>query len=366
MTVELPTEWQLPTAAAAVENFPGAIGLIGCGEISTEHLSAYHKLGFPVRTLCDKTQAKADSRASEFFPDARRVTDYRTLLADPDITIVDIATHTDVRGELIREALLAGKHVLSQKPFVEDLAMGQELVDLAEQNGLLLAVNQNARWAPHFCYMRNAIAAGRLGELAAVRFSIQWDHTWTRDTRFAEIRHLLLYDFAVHWFDLMQAFFPTQPWQSVYATLRSTVTQNMMPPLIGQVVVNYPNAQASLILDADTPHLPINQTYLAGSQASLHSTGPDYSQQTISVADSNGSWTVPYSGGWFPDGFGGAMAELANSLKAGRIPENNARDNLKSLELCYAAIASAESGSPVFPGSVHGLPPGGMVGKGVR
>ena len=80
---------------------------------------------------------------------ATRPTISKGLLRDPGIEVVDITTHPDVRVGLMRRALNAGKHVLSQKPFVEDLAVGQALVALAEAKGVKLAVNQNGRWAPH-------------------------------------------------------------------------------------------------------------------------------------------------------------------------------------------------------------------------
>ena len=50
---------------------------------------------------------------------------------------------------MIETALAAGKHVLSQKPFVLDLDDGTRLADLADESGVVLAVNQNGRWAPH-------------------------------------------------------------------------------------------------------------------------------------------------------------------------------------------------------------------------
>lgn len=353
---QLPPQLQLPYLPASVEPFPGAIGLIACGGITKEHLTAYRTLGFPVVALCDPDLEKAIDRQQEFFQSADVTDDYHTLLAREDITIVDIATHTDVRSQIIRQAILAGKHVLSQKPFVEDLDEGRTLAELASQNDVKLAVNQNARWAPHFSYMRQAVKAGILGRLSGIRFNVHWDHTWTRGTKFEKIHHLLLYDFAIHWFDLIVCLMQDRPWQSVYATVRKSKTQDMAPPMIAQVVVDFADAQASICLDAATPRLPLNQTYLAGSEGSIYSSGPDYSVQDLVIEVDAGKYHVPLSGLWFPDGFGGAMAELATSIKLNRQPEHNAFDNLASLELCFAAIHSAETGLPVVPGQIHSLP----------
>ena len=71
-----------------------------------------------------------------------------------------------------RAEIRAGKHVLSQKPFVLDLDTGDRLASLADERDCRLAVNQNARWAPHFSYMRQAVASGLIGEIQAVHFAV--------------------------------------------------------------------------------------------------------------------------------------------------------------------------------------------------
>ena len=120
--------------ADADSPLPG-IGLIGCGGISESHLGAYKRLGLPVRALCNRTLSKAHERAAEFFPEAHVCCDHRELLALPEVEVVDITTHPPERIDLIADALRAGKHVLSQKPFVLDLREGERLIALAEEQG---------------------------------------------------------------------------------------------------------------------------------------------------------------------------------------------------------------------------------------
>jgi len=61
-------------------------------------------------------------------------------------------------------------------------------------------------------------------------------------------------------------------------------------------------------------------------------------------------------GCWFSDGFHGTMGELLSAIEEDREPENGARENLKSLALCFAAVASAERRRPVVPGTVRKMP----------
>ncbi len=333
-----------------------AIGLIGCGAITGDHLKAYRKAGYNVVALCDLDRAAAEERRQEFFPDAKVYTDCHKLLARDDVEVVDIATHPEIRAELIEAALLADKHVLSQKPFVLDLDVGRRLVELAERRKRKLAVNQNARWAPHFSYMRQAIAAGLVGEVEAVHFAVQWDHNWVSGTAFDAVKHLILYDFAIHWFDMLLCFIERQPPRRVYASLVRSLHQKARPALLAQAMVEFDNAQASLVFDADTRFGKLDTTVVVGSRGTITSTGQDVNNQRVVLSVAGHDVAPELKGRWFSDGFHGTMGELLRSVEADREPSNSARDNLRSLALCFAAVASAERGEPVVPGTIGELP----------
>ena len=334
---------------------PG-IGLIGCGAITNEHLTAYRAAGYRVLGLCDIARASAENQREEFFPAADVYTDHRELLARRDIEVVDVTTHPAERVELIAAALAAGKHVLSQKPFVLDLDVGERLVEKAANQGVRLAVNQNGRWAPHFSYLRSAVEAGLLGDLTSAHFRVHWNHGWVKGTKFEEIKHLILYDFAIHWFDMLACIMGDRRPRRVFASVGKTGTQDIAPPLLGQAVVEYEAAQASLVFDADTRFGTHDETYVSGSKGVYRSTGPDLKCQQVSLQTEAGIARPELTGRWFPDGFHGAMGELLRAVEDDREPSHNARNNLGSLALCFAAVASAESGEPVVPGTVRRLP----------
>jgi len=124
-----------------------------------------------------------------------------------------------VRCAIIRDAIHDGKHILSQKPFVLDLATGRKLVAAADKAAVRLAVNQKGRWAPHFSYLRQAVAQGIAGDVLGVHFTLHWNHGWIAGTAFDSIKHFLLYDFAIHWFDILNCFMGGRPAKRVFATL---------------------------------------------------------------------------------------------------------------------------------------------------
>jgi predicted dehydrogenase len=334
---------------------PG-IGLIGCGGIAAQHLTAYRHAGFQVVALCDKTEAKAEDRRQRFAPDAATYTDYRELLKRDDVQIVDITTYPIPRVAIIEDALRAGKHVLSQKPFVVDLDVGERLVELAENLGLKLAVNQNGRWAPHFAYLRQAVAAGLIGDLASVHISINWDHSWIADTSFNDVHDLLLYDFTIHWFDMVTCLFGDRQPTGVYATTQPALGQRAKPPMLGGAIVSYAGGQAILSLNATVVHGQQDRTFVAGTQGSLLSIGSSISDQTVTLFTSAGHATPELNGIWFREGFQGTMAELICAIEQDRQPFNNARNNLRSLALTLAAVASTRDGLVHVPGTVRQLP----------
>ncbi len=331
---------------------PG-IGLIGCGAISSYHLDAYRGVEFPVHALCDTDKARAEERRDTYCPNAEVYTDYRELLARDDVAVIDIATHPEIRAPMIEAALQAGKHVLSQKPFVVDLDEGERLAGLADERGLKLAVNQNGRWAPHLGYIRQAVGAGLLGEVSAAHCAVHWDHSWTQGTIFDDIPHMILYDFGIHWFDMVSCLMGPREPLKVYAITARAPGQTNHAPLLAHATIEYDDALASLTFDGYTLHGTADTTFVTGANATITSDGPDLNHQTVTLYTSGGVARPRLEGEWFKNGFLGTMAELLCAIEEDREPINGARGNLRSLALCFAAMASADSGEAQVPGSVR-------------
>lgn len=346
----------LPYQPQNPKSYNPAIGVIGCGGIAVQHLNAYHNAGFRITALCDHTESKARAYQEKFYPDALVTTDYRELLRRDEIEVVDIATHPENRIEIIEEALRAGKHVLSQKPFVVDLDVGERLVELAGARGVRLAINQNGRWAPHFSFIRQAMKAGLIGRLMSAHFSAHWDHNWIIGTKFEEIGNLVLYDFGVHWFDLASSFFEDREALRVSAFTTRASGQRAKPPMLAQAIIEFEDGQASIVFNANVEHGQEDRTVIAGTEGTIISAGPSLSEQTVTIYTAKGYAKPMLEGTWFREGFHGAMAELLCAIEESREPVNNARNNLRGLSLCFAAIASAAEGVVKTPGSVRKLP----------
>jgi predicted dehydrogenase len=142
---------------------------------------------------------------------------------------------------------------------------------------------------------------------------------------------------------------------SVTAHTARGSAQRTQGPLLAQALIDYGTALASFSFSADCHGGNHDQTTITGADGLIHCHGPDLNTQQVSIQRAGDTTTIPLDGHWFPDGFHGTMAELMRAIAADDIPSNNARDNLTSLALTYAAMASADRGEAVQPGTVRSV-----------
>ncbi len=329
------------------------LGLIGCGGISRYHLEAAKSFGVEVVAMADISVDAAKARRDEYFPKAELYTDHRELLARDDISAVEVATHTAIRTPQILDALRAGKHVLSQKPFTFDLTEGRKMAALAERKGLRLGVNQNGRWAPQFSALLAAVRGGLLGDIHTLDMVMEWDHTWTRGSKFAQLHHLILSDFAIHWFDIAAVVFAGRTAHSVFANSVKAPRQDMKPPMLANAVINFGDGLATLGFSAYQSLAPHEYLCCVGSKGTLRGAGNLCNLTEVELTTKKGTVKIPLTGKWFPDGFRGTLGEFLRAIEEEREPSISGRDNLRSLEICFAALASADTGRPVKPGQAR-------------
>lgn len=120
--------------------------------------------GASLAMVCD-----ADTRrlalAQKRFPALACATDFDEALRNPDVNAVAIATPVHTHYELAKRAIKAGKHVLVEKPLTSRVDQAEELVALAEKNGVVLMVDHVFIYSPPVQKMKELVAQGRLGKL---------------------------------------------------------------------------------------------------------------------------------------------------------------------------------------------------------
>lgn len=142
------------------------LGVIGTGAITRSMLAEYRRCKqFEIDAICSRREETGRAMAEEFsIP--KVYTDLSDMLADPQIGIVYVATPNSIHFGQARAALLAGKHVICEKPFTPTVAETDELIALAKEKHLLLLEAITTAHHPHYQYIRENLP--RLGRLKVV------------------------------------------------------------------------------------------------------------------------------------------------------------------------------------------------------
>jgi predicted dehydrogenase len=142
------------------------VGLAGLGFWGPNLARNFAELG-PLAWLCDSDQSKLEA-VRQRFPSARVTSRFADLLEDDGLIAVAIATPVVTHFDLARQALLAGKHVFVEKPMALGAAEAEELVELAEERGLVLMPGHLLLYHPGVAKLRELVDSGELGEVLYV------------------------------------------------------------------------------------------------------------------------------------------------------------------------------------------------------
>ena len=159
------------------------IGIIGIGFMGYTHFEGARDLrGAAVTAIATRDEKKLagdwTSIQGNFGPRGghvdlsavRKFRDYRELLADPDIDLVDICLPTDLHERVVLDSLAAGKHTLVEKPLSVDLPAADRMVAAARKAGKLLLVGQVLPFFPEFGFLNEVIRTKKYGTLHAAHF----------------------------------------------------------------------------------------------------------------------------------------------------------------------------------------------------
>ena len=220
------------------------IGLIGSGYIGRAHAIALQGVGavFPeiaapvCDLLADQDEAKAKAAAASLG--FRRSTgDWRTLVADPAIDVVDICSPNYLHREMALAAIAAGKHVWCEKPLALDSAEAREVADAAKRAGVRHLIGFNYSCNPLVGLARDLIAGGEIGTVTGFSGRYFEDymadpsvpHSWRCERRYAGAGALA--DLGSHLIDMAQVLLG--PIASVQARLE-TIHRDRRVPATGQ------------------------------------------------------------------------------------------------------------------------------------
>ncbi|MBU4331126.1 MAG: Gfo/Idh/MocA family oxidoreductase [Acidobacteria bacterium] len=158
-------------------------GIIGCGRIAAKFARGLQTLkGCRLVAAASLSEGKAERFAVQFgIP--RFYTDYETLVRDPDIHIVYIASLHNAHCGNTLLALNNGKHVLCEKPFALNGDQAQQMAEAARSNDLFLMEAMWTRFLPASRKLKRLIDEGGIGEVKHLRAEFGFHVPWDPDDR---------------------------------------------------------------------------------------------------------------------------------------------------------------------------------------
>ncbi|NHZ70227.1 MAG: Gfo/Idh/MocA family oxidoreductase [Proteobacteria bacterium] len=147
------------------------VGVAGFGYWGPNHVRnmvGLEGIGVAMKTVADPDPVRR-MRAATMFPSVGTVESVNAMIEDDEIDAIVISTPVHTHYELVKDALLAGKHVLVEKPMTTSVDKARELTALAEERGLTLMVGHTFEYTPSVGYIHDFIEQGGLGDVLNIR-----------------------------------------------------------------------------------------------------------------------------------------------------------------------------------------------------
>jgi scyllo-inositol 2-dehydrogenase (NADP+) len=287
-------------------------------------------------------QRKGDAAAMA-YPKARILRSVEEALGDAAVQLVVVGTPNETHFALAKQALLAGKHVVIDKPFAATSDEAKELKDLAEKQGVVLAPFHNRRWDGDFLTVQRLLGEGAVGRLVTYeshfdRFRpLPRENTWKEG---ANLANGLLMDLGPHLVD--QALVLFGPPVGITASVRKDRDKTEIEDAF-DITLEYPRLRAhcrSSMLACDAAP----RFLLHGTRGSFKKYGLDPQEPALV-----GGAKVPRVGEreWLaePESAWGTLTVAPEPADPGRLTRTKVKTELGDYRLYYANVRDAINGA---------------------
>jgi predicted dehydrogenase len=331
--------------------------LIGCGFVSQHHLEAWkHVPGARLTALCDLDEERLQ-RAGETYPEARLYSNAAAMFDDGRYDFVEICTLPESHRDLVAIAARHGAHVLCQKPAAAVRADFRAMIEVCDVSGVRLMIHENWRFRPWYRAIRAEIDAGMIGRPIRLRIA----HRDTRALRadgfetqpfLAHMSKLILLEMGCHLVDTARYLIGEV--QTVSATLGrfgrshrgedvATLSLYFAGGVLGLLDLSWCAPP-----DLARPEWALNETVVEGNAGTLKLLA-DGSLELISPTGKRERRPVPLppDDRVYVDAYIATQRHFIDGLIQGTPHETRATDNLKTMEVIWAAYRSADVGQTV-------------------
>lgn len=178
------------------------IGMIGAGRIGRVHgesISRYGK-GAKLKAVADPLMNGSIRKWAADMGIPCVYDDYRKILEDPEIDAVLICSSTDTHAQISVEAIRAGKHVFCEKPIDHSPSRIRTVLDELKKSGVKYQVGFNRRFDHNFRAVRDAVAAGKIGDPHILKITSRDPNPPTPE--YIKVSGGMFLDMTIHDFDM--------------------------------------------------------------------------------------------------------------------------------------------------------------------
>ncbi len=338
------------------------IAFVGCGGIvNYGHIPSYKASGFNMVGGYDLNREAAEQTVQTHGL-SKLYDSLEAVLVDPEVEIVDIAVTPWEQLEIAKKAVAAKKHLLCQKPFSDNYVQAVELVALAKEAGVKLAVQQQFRWGQIIRAVQALLAEGWLGDLLDVQVQVSITTPWDMWPWLANQPRLEVLYHSIHYLDALRYLFGDP------ALVTSRHTKNPAQKAKGETktvtVWDYDNGLQALIAVCHYDWSPglYSVFRVLGTEGLIEGTiGTNYDYPAgrsdtlayTSRARSERNFSVTLPGKWIPDAFYGPMASLMEAIQTDSEPLTSGEDNLGTLRVIEASYCSMKEQRSVRPDEIN-------------
>ncbi len=180
------------------------VGIIGAGRIGKVHTTSICNLvkNGRIKTIADPFMNEETEQWAKGMGVPNTTKDYKEILADPEIDAVLICSSTNTHSPISVEAIQAGKHVFCEKPIDHDIEKIKEVMEALKGSKIKYQVGFNRRFDHNFEAVRNAVAAGKIGEPHIIKVTSRDPEPPSAE--YAAVSGGMFLDMTIHDFDMVR------------------------------------------------------------------------------------------------------------------------------------------------------------------
>mgnify|MGYP005847483457 CR=1 FL=1 len=356
--------------------------MLGAGTISYHHQVAWQRIpGVEIVALCNRTIEKAYQRAEEFGIDPSHVyADHEALLDNEELDFVDILTAPAIHLAQVEAAAARGLHIICQKPLATSLEEAQRMIDVCNQAGVLLSVNENWRWRSWYRTVKRMLDEEAIGRVRYVRIAAHYNAThpspdasertlFIKQAYTKTMPQLILFEWGVHFIDTLRMLFGEIDWVHAHTDKVSpicagedrafivlafggvlanidlswaTITGERLPSVLEDVVIEGDEGTIALVPNQGDGDL-IRVVNWRGSTLLRPGEQPIGSLYCVTASPAHdGNNAAAYQAS-----YDAAQGHFIECLRAGVDPETVAADNLLTLRAMFACYEAAEKNAVI-------------------